>query len=41
VDECVKLAQHCIQVLKKKFLISQNYFTFKIVDKNGVRILKV
>ena len=35
------MVKKCIEELHTRFLISQPNFMVKVVDKNGIRILKV
>jgi len=40
LDEAVTVIDHCIRELQQRFLISQPNFVVKVVDKDGVRVVK-
>jgi 20S proteasome subunit beta 4 len=38
-EEALEVIQQCIHQLQTRLVLSQNKFTIKIVDRNGIRIL--
>jgi len=40
LDEGIQLINTCIKEVQTRFLISQPDFTIKIVDKNGIRVIR-
>lgn len=39
-DQAIKIVEKCIKELKMRFLMNQNNFILKVVDKEGVRTVK-
>jgi len=39
-DEAVQIVEKCIQELKVRFLLNQSNFLIKVIDKDGVRVVK-
>ena len=39
-DAAVKIVEHCIREMKMRFLLNQSNFIIKVVDKEGVRMVK-
>jgi 20S proteasome alpha/beta subunit len=39
-DEALKVVEHCMKEIQTRFLISQPNFIIKVVDKDGVRVVK-
>ena len=37
LDEAIDISKHCIAELRTRFLISQDHFVLKVIDRNGVR----
>ena len=39
LDAAIDVAKYCINELRTRFLVSQGTYTFKVVDKDGIRVL--
>ncbi len=39
VEQAVAIAKDCVSQLRTRFMIAQDNFLFKIIDKDGIRIL--
>ena len=37
LDEAIDIAKHCIAELRTRFLMSQDHFVLKVIDKEGIR----
>ena len=37
LDEAIDISKHCIAELRTRFLISQDHFVLKVIDKTGIR----
>jgi 20S proteasome subunit beta 4 len=41
LDEGLEVIRKCIHELKTRFMISQPNFVIKVVDKNGIKVVKL